>query len=500
MAQDSLERGRSPNPQRVAPFLITMEDNPLLQRWRQDCSISRSQTTTDVPNYWCNDVTTLEATANINGSLELGTGQGIYEHSILPAIESAQSEVILVTCFWARSKTLDGLNGVLRKLSIKREQSGGPKIRVRLCFSSLSLFQNLFHTRSQQGQIYPPSEWKSKLGLPAPEELQGLDLQVKSIFFVPFSVLHPKFVIVDRHSVFLPSCNVSWENWLEGCVSLSGNVVDRFVTFWADVWASEGDRQLQLHGIENSPDHAPIMKSTEDVKGISNPSQAFSAIKSIFLPSPHHVNPRFSFLPWKPCPQPPPTPLNVFLSAAIDDATHSIYIQTPNLTSPPVLTALHRALQNGVDVEIITSEKLMIAEQLVTAGTTTKRCVSKLRKLHERSVADYASAPARDDALLEEGMAMKPGRLSISFFKSDESRSSGALIGVEPVQSHFKLTIIDEEWTVLGSGNMDRASWFTSQELGVAFCSERFARHVRQCVGHVMATRKSCIYESDQPG
>lgn len=27
----------------------------------------------------------------------------------------------------------------------------------------------------------------------------------------PFSVWHPKFVIIDDNEVFLPSCNVSWE-------------------------------------------------------------------------------------------------------------------------------------------------------------------------------------------------------------------------------------------------------------------------------------------------
>ena len=32
----------------------------------------------------------------------------------------------------------------------------------------------------------------------------------------------------------------------------------------------------------------------------------------------------------------------------------------------------------------------------------------------------------------------------------------------------MKCTIVDGEVVVLGSGNMDRASWYTSQEVGVA--------------------------------
>jgi hypothetical protein len=87
----------------------------------------------------------------------------------------------------------------------------GKKVKVRIGFSSSSLFQKLFHTSSPEGKIYASSTWHSKLGLPEPQSLAGLDLEVKSVFFLPFSVWHPKFVIVDNKEVFLPSCNVSWE-------------------------------------------------------------------------------------------------------------------------------------------------------------------------------------------------------------------------------------------------------------------------------------------------
>ena len=45
---------------------------------------------------------------------------------------------------------------------------------------------------------------------------------------------------------------------------------------------------------------------------------------------------------------------------------------------------------------------------------------------------------------------------------------------------HFKSTIIADEIIVLGSGNMDRASWYTSQELGVAFASRELAAQVQK--------------------
>lgn len=115
-----------------------------------------------------------------------------------------------VTCFWAASRTRDALRDSLLRLSdnsIKR----GKKVTVRINFSSSSLLQKLFHTTSPKGKTYAPSTWQSQLGLPAQHDLAGLDFEVKSSFFLPFSVWHPKFVIIDETEVFLPSCNVSWE-------------------------------------------------------------------------------------------------------------------------------------------------------------------------------------------------------------------------------------------------------------------------------------------------
>ena len=67
------------------------------------------------------------------------------------------------------------------------------------------------------------------MGLPAPEELAGLELVVKSVFVRPFSVMHPKFIIVDRKRAFMPSCNVSWEDWFEGCIDMEGAIVEKYV-------------------------------------------------------------------------------------------------------------------------------------------------------------------------------------------------------------------------------------------------------------------------------
>ena len=73
---------------------------------------------------------------------------------------------------------------------------------------------------------------------------------------------------------------------------------------------------------------------------------------------------------------------------------------------------------------------------------------------------------------------------------------AGADRGEEPVHSHLKLTIVDDEFTVLGSGNMDRASWWTSQELGILFHDGELASAVRSGVEGVMDGRFDVVFDS----
>lgn len=445
------------------------------------------------------DRQTLLATSSIH-NISFGTGFSIYKDSILPAVSTVQDELIIVTCFWARSPTLSALNETLRDLSGRSLQGlTRRKLRVRICFSSSSLFQKLFHTTSPFGRTYFPHEWQSKLGLPAPSDLEGLDLEVKSIFQLPFSVMHPKFVLIDRERVLLPSCNVSWEDWFEGCVELSGPVVEQFTQFWKNFWASPNDGRKQAISTDR-------LTETQKTPPIQNPSVLSSQnlsledVPSLFLPSPHHRNPQFSLLPWRSCPPPPPTPLNTFLLTAFTNAKKDIYLQTPNLTSPPVLSTLLAALKRGVTVTVVTSQGLMILEQLLTAGTTTRRCLRTLERRHRRLVSEWERSNGPLPLDVERGTTDTPGSLYIHFYHpkrppSTERTSGGVPLletsvdTPEPVQSHLKLTIIDSEITVLGSGNMDRASWYTSQELGVAFISKEFAERIRNEADWLMMER-----------
>lgn len=103
---------------------------------------------------------------------------------------------------------------------------------------------------------------------------------------------------------------------------------------------------------------------------------------------------------------------------------------------------------------------------------------------------------------VEEGRG-RVGQLSISYYQPSQSRlqvqdgdtQEAGVQADEPVQSHFKLTIIDGQVAVFGSGNLDRASWFTSQELGVAFFGREFVGSVEEGLERAMRGRRKVFFE-----
>jgi phosphatidylserine/phosphatidylglycerophosphate/cardiolipin synthase-like enzyme len=457
----------------------------------------------DDPNYYSHDPRSLVSSSIVH-SFTTGTGSAIYR-SLAPLLESTNKELILVTCFWAKSLTLETLNDVLRRLSEKANRRGGEKIRVKLCFSSLSLFQKLFHSQSIEGQTYPSSVWVDKLGLPSPGELSGLDIQVKSVFLLPFSVMHPKFMIIDRQTVILPSCNISWEEWFEGAITFSGPVVNKFLEFYSKFWNRGALPPLERSRRETSTEDDPFQdphRGTQDFGHShiisqyvdASDSSESSEITTLFLPSPHRRNPQFSPFASSERLIVPPTPLNTFILTLIGKADRSVRIQTPNITAPPVLSAILKALARGIDVRILTSESLMVLEQLVTAGTTTSRCVNKLIMRYKKLlVAVHKRTPTDEEAAIA---VPRPGRLQISYFAPANGPRPRGAEGNEPQQSHLKMMIVDHNLLVLGSGNLDRASWFTSQELGVAFYNEQLVKRVSSVVDQAMEGRMKFMYDS----
>ncbi|PHH74604.1 hypothetical protein CDD82_4865 [Ophiocordyceps australis] len=454
--------------------------------WKNLVASHQAQHADDFPNHHVAHPESL-VTTSLPQSLLVGTGYSIFTRAILPAIMSAQHSIHFVTCYWASSPTCDALRDSLTTLATRRRNATS-RLQISIGFSSRGLFQKLLHTSSRNGYTYSPSQWPS-LGLPDQETLRqgAIDLVVKSLFFTPFSVMHPKYVIVDDSTVFLPSCNVSWERWFEGCVELKGNVVASLLAFHQAVWGTLGDCESrpsshpQNHpqgNDQNDPfDTASVTHSSGQVgaqqggatTAIRSTTLSFKeAVPTILLPSSHHRNPGFSFFPFLSQSNPPMTPLNAALLTLFSNAQQDISILTPNVTCWTVVDALIDALSRGVNVQIRTSKGMMLIEQAVTAGTTTACCLNKL-------VCRYKALQQQRRKLNDaESQLITPGKLQIWYYKPLEAKKQNE---DEPVLSHFKMTMVDGEYLLLGSGNMDRASWWTSQELGILFYVPGFSSH-----------------------
>ncbi|KAI1002933.1 hypothetical protein K3495_g5270 [Podosphaera aphanis] len=410
-------------------------------------------------------------------SFYIGTGAQVW-NSILPTCAAAEHEVLITTCFWAKSSSQEAIAQLLVHLSAKA-LSQQRKIYVRICFSSLSLVQNLFHTSTMNGKCFHPDSWPS-LGLPAPSRLQGLDLIVKSIFIRPCSVMHPKFVLVDRRCAFVPSCNVSWEDWFEGCIALEGELVAQLFAFWEYFWA-RATPPLPLPVWRARPEQGKAIRTQEhSLLTHVNFTGYATSIPTALLPSPHHSYPHIDASCCCAVPSPPFTPLNALSLHILAQAKTHIYIQTPNLTCKPVISALLDALSHGVNVHLVTNRRLMLLEQLITAGTTTAYEVWKLRRRY-RSLLQKHTKKSHD----AERALPALGTLKIAYY---HPRTIEPVLE-EPAMTHLKLAICDDSVTVLGSGNMDRASWYTSQELGVAFFDAGFARAVMRAVQEALEGR-----------
>ena len=401
-------------------------------------------------------------------TLATGTGYSIYKSQIIPAIKAAQREVILVTCFWANSATRDLLNEALRELSEKALASSS-SIKIRICFSSSSLARNVFLHTPKDGQHYPPASWK-KLGLPAPEEIKGLDLQVTRKFFWPLGIIHSKYVLIDQTLAIFPSCNVSWERWFEVAVTFRGPIVQHLLSFHTEFWRRDQSSPAAEHSV---PDNAPDCASSQPAATLS------ISTRIALLPSPHtptllpnHLQPR-ALIGHCPCVPSAAatysqTPLLKTTFHMLSTAETSIIMLTPNLTEPLVLQLLLQALERGVHVCIWTNRDLMTMEQLVTAGTTTPSCIQTLH--------------------IEAEQARTSGLLKTFYFDTDDGpgeqhpvlREIDQYRETVPIKLHAKMTIVDGDKLLVGSGNMDAASWKTSQELGVLIESHQLVEEFKK--------------------
>lgn len=153
-------------------------------------------------------------------------------------------------------------------------------------------------------------------------------------------------------------------------------------------------------------------------------------------------------------------PQNAAWLSCIQNAKHSIFIQTPNLNASPLTSALKSALQRGVDITYYVCLGYNDAGEIMPGQGGTNEMfasdlVSTLTDPSERKNLHIGYYVAKDQ--------------SHPIHHTFRARSC-----------HIKLLIADNHIGIMGSGNQDTQSWCHSQEINIMIDSPEVCANWRE--------------------
>ncbi|GAA5870874.1 hypothetical protein JCM1840_002715 [Sporobolomyces johnsonii] len=132
----------------------------------------------------------------------------------------AEKEVFLVTNYWQPSDSVNTIASALRELNTRVEKRKGEKIVVKIMWDRGAIQQLWSNHVDVESSTWIP------LGLPAPDDVPQLSLQVVNFHRPLVGTFHQKAMVVDRKIALLNSNNIQDRPNLEMMVHLEGPVVD----------------------------------------------------------------------------------------------------------------------------------------------------------------------------------------------------------------------------------------------------------------------------------
>lgn len=154
-------------------------------------------------------------------------------------IARAEREVLLATNFWKASKSSTYISDALRELS-RRSQARGKTAVVKIMYDRGAASQ-VFNNHQNVG----PQGWTNvNVGLPNPEDIPGVDLNVVNFHKPPLGTFHCKFMVVDRRIATVSSNNIQDNDNLEMTTHLEGAIVDSLWDTFLVSWHNALDPPL----------------------------------------------------------------------------------------------------------------------------------------------------------------------------------------------------------------------------------------------------------------
>ncbi|KAI9369185.1 hypothetical protein BJX61DRAFT_520729 [Aspergillus egyptiacus] len=400
-------------------------------------------------------------------------------------IVRAEKEVFLATNYWIYSDASAIITDALKELS-RRAGKRGEKVVVKVLYDRGDPRQVWDNRLNVDEKHYSTG----RVHLPASRDVPDLDMQVINYHRPIFGTFHAKFMIVDRRIAILQSNNIQDNDNLEMMVHVEGPIVDSIYDtaliswgkalepplpmlgspaaatpvccFLDGVDAKETDAVLPQHTTEDPHYDLDIKGETRRANGLLKPRDGESRTQAVSrhlnhtlqpsttgdAPDEDQVNgsePYVLLPPHEPFPMalvnrepygsPNHTstmvPQNAAWLAAINNAEHSIFIQTPNMNAEPLLEALLDAVRRGVVVACYLCLGYNDAGQLLPFQNGTNEMISNRL---------YTSLSTDDER----------SRLQIfNYVAKDQTRPIHNTFKTR--SCHIKLMIVDERVAIQGT-------------------------------------------------
>ncbi|KAK5136872.1 hypothetical protein LTR08_001794 [Meristemomyces frigidus] len=451
-------------------------------------------------------------------------------------IVRAKKEVLLATNFWKKSGASTLVHDAIIELS-RRAGERGEKIIFKLMYDRGDLKQ--FYNNHQD---VSPKTWTSDaVGLPAPEEIPNVDLQVVNFHKPPLGTFHSKFMVVDRQIATISSNNIQDNDNVEMMSHIEGPIVDSvwetFIISWhnkiaptlpclnttaasapppsyqeasfVDIFESNGTfRKPEKATDANLPEHMPgephydssIAGEIDRMRSVLQPQEGESHPDAVarHLNKPTGISlkasaparePNLHFFPFVPCPPTEAVPI----AMASRKPYANINTESEFVPQNEAWLSLIRNAKTAVFIQTPDLNARPLLPALVEAvkrgvEVTYYVCLG-YNDLGELLPGQGGTNEMAAHSLYSQLSGSEKENLNIYFYTAADQD--------HPIHNqfkqrscHIKLLIVDDAVAVQGSGNQDTQSWFHSQEVNIMIDSPTVCKTWREGIERNQNTRQ----------
>ena len=250
--------------------------------------------------------------------------------------------------------------------------------------------------------------------------------------------LHDKFIVVDAKHLFVTGANPEVvhdppDPWHDSGYFLEGDIGKSALSAFDQVWNSGQHwtckiREKDCDKRDDFPSPNRNWMPQEPYKPGDIPVLAVGRIKKSTLLQNNDTN----------------NPQDIAWLTVMDEAQEHIHVESPNINDDAFRNAVVRAVNRGVTVRLITSLGFNFSgTNMPTQGGNNQEVVGSLRN-RVRNTA--------------------PERLQIRWYSNNKREP---IEGNVPGASHAKYMSVDDQVSIVGSGNMETPAWNFSHEFNV---------------------------------